>query len=143
MGASWVGLVDYHPGLRACRLVRVASQLVCMSHCNGLLELVAALSENPERKLMLRRGLAYCRSYLIGLNLIPTLLEASIADLLGPLRLSNQEVLSDAEMTSLCRNVCMCLASLLISAAAWRAFPPERDPRPLSSQTAGLALSLL
>lgn len=111
-------------------VLRIISQLTCMSCCRGLAALVAAFNKRPEKAASLKRMVFYCQTYVMGIGLLPTLLSASILYMWGPMLLSNGEHLSGVEASVFAHAFVVCVSTLIITKASRQAFPVDRDHYP-------------
>lgn len=124
MGAHFVKHIE--GAVRVTKILKVASQLYCMSSCKGLAELVSSLIGHPEVKAALAQKRLYCQSYLFSLNLFPTVLDSLMIWKWGSMTLSNNERLTKLEMGNFVTSVIVCTASICVNCVAWRAFPLEK-----------------
>jgi len=126
-------------------LVLLTSQTSCMSSCRGLAQLVSECSSGRAQVAILAKVQQYCQSYLLGMNLLPTLLKGSFFALWGSRNLGNGATLSQLELTNFCHSVLVCVATLFCARNAWKAFPVNgfNYPELYEEESAGLADALL
>lgn len=129
LGSVWVRSMPL-PWMKYRQIAKVVSQLYCVSCCKGLAELVTALEDSPEEKRVLGKKLLYCQSYVWGMNLIPNLLWGCSLKFWGTEQLLNEAALTHLEMSNFITHACTCVATVVVTAAAWRAFPPVSDELP-------------
>jgi len=130
-GLMGAGFVRVLAGRRAVmQVAKVSSQLFCMSSVRGLAVFVDVLNKNSEMAMQLQMKQRYCQCYLLGMNLIPTLLSSWVIWAWGSRHLENHLTLAGRELTTFSHSLVVCIASLLISRQAWRAFPVDKAHYP-------------
>lgn len=129
MEASWVGSFSQREVVE--KILRIVSQLVCASSCSGLFNLCRAYNERAEHEMGLGKILQYCQVYLMGLFLVPVVLESVILKVWGSRQLGGTDLtLTDSEIKAFASSLAVCLVAPLINHLAWGAFPVDRAHYP-------------
>uniref|UniRef100_A0A7R9ZWP8 Uncharacterized protein n=1 Tax=Pyrodinium bahamense TaxID=73915 RepID=A0A7R9ZWP8_9DINO len=130
LGAGFVGMLEQQRVI--FMIVKLISQLWCMSACKGLVELVSAFNQKAQAGQDLRaaKKLKYCQTFLLGMNIIPMLLQRPIAALWGDRALASGAQLSPPELQEFAHSIAVCIGSLLCVGTAERAFPVDASHYP-------------
>jgi len=109
--------------------IQVFSQCFCMSCCVGLADLVASLTNHPDRKELFVNKKGYCSSFLTAMGLLPMVLSSAVHwfwSYTGGSELSNSQTMNKLEMANFTQSVCVCLGTLTVVSAAKKAFPTNQ-----------------
>lgn len=128
IGAHWVEAFSRrHLFTTICRF---SSMIIGLGACRGIAGLVEVMNPNA-KAAHLDKIVKYCQSYVLGMNLLPNLLSRiPAAAIWGGNKLSNGDLLSQAERAQLLRSVFVLLGALLCTLKAFKAFPVDQGHYP-------------
>lgn len=137
MGASFVTWISRQRALMV--ILKLLSNFACQSSCKGLALLIETLNPTSAKNLHLSSKLSYCRTFLFGLNLLPMLMGLLVNSTvtLEAYSLRNGFKMSEIEIGNMVHSITTCLATLVCTKFAWKAFPVDKVHYPELSFSGG------